>query len=296
MLRLLRTRSIVALGAVTVLMLAGCSSGEDDTGSEASPTATAGGLNPEAAGDLPGGGGVSGLIASVTDSVMQVQATDSQTAVTWTADTVVTRTVAATIDKVAVGSCVVGMGAAPTGNATSAPTADSTSSIATRVSISQPVDGVCSAGFPGARGGGQMPDGARPTALPEGGGKMPDGARPTALPEGGGQMPDGGFGGVTAGLVTAVAGTTITVEATDPDGATTSETITVDSTTTYTATEASDASAIAVGLCATAQGEDDTSGGMTATSIVLSDAGENGCSGPGGIGMRPPSTTGTSNG
>ena len=98
----------------------------------------------------------------------------------------------------------------------------------------------------------------------------------------------GGFGQVTAGLVTAVSGTTITVEVTDVDGATTTEAIEVDADTTYTATVAADASAIAVGLCASAQGESDTRGGMTAATLLLSDAGVDGCSRGTGIGMAAP--------
>jgi len=77
---------------------------------------------------------------------------------------------------------------------------------------------------------------------------------------------------------------------TDEDGATTTETIEVDADTTYTATVAADPSAIAVGLCASAQGETDTRGGMAAATLLLSDAGVDGCSrGTGmGIGMVVP--------
>jgi hypothetical protein len=116
-----------------------------------------------------------------------------------------------------------------------------------------------------------MPEGTAPTDAPDG--------APTGAPDGGDRSGGSGFGAVTAGLVTAVDGSTITVQ---PGGAAGDDsgtaTITVDDATTYSTTVAADASAMSVGRCVTAQGEADDSGQVAATSLVLSDAGEEGCS------------------
>lgn len=114
-------------------------------------------------------------------------------------------------------------------------------------------------------------------------------------------MPDGMVpgGGLTAGLVTEVSGSTITVESTgiptgDDDGTAaggdaTTTTVTVDDATAYTTTAATDASAIAVGLCVLAQGEADDSGQVAATSLTLSEPGDDGCTSGfgGGFGGMP---------
>ena len=110
-------------------------------------------------------------------------------------------------------------------------------------------------------------------------------------------MPGGG-GQRVSGLVTAVSGSTISVQVTGQDAAISAETIEVSAGTTYTTTAAADASAIAVGLCAIAQGASDDSGRMTATSLVLSVAGDDGCNpfaGMGG-GMGRPAGNAASNG
>ena len=97
---------------------------------------------------------------------------------------------------------------------------------------------------------------------------MPEGA-PTYMPSG---APDGAqmFGGAATGKVTAVDGSTLTIETTGMDDATTSRTVTVTDATTYTRTVDADASAVVVGQCASARGEADDSGKVTATSIAIS--------------------------
>jgi hypothetical protein len=89
------------------------------------------------------------------------------------------------------------------------------------------------------------------------------------MPTGGAQGVPGGFGSRTAGLVTAVDGSTITVETTAQDGSTSTATITVDAATTYTRTVEADASALVVGQCITARGEADAAGTVTATSLAV---------------------------
>lgn len=267
-----RLAALPAAVALLALLSActGSGSGSDDTAATAEASQA-----PAAAQDsgrVPGGGGVTGEIAAVSDALLQVQGDDGQTAVTWDDGTTITQTVAGALSDVAVGSCVVVSGADDSGTA------------ATSVAVTAAEDGSCAGGFGGGGGqrpdAGDLPEGAdlpdgMPTDMPSGGpgGSMPDGA-PTDLPE-------GGFGGsgVTAGLVTAVDGTTITVEQTVPgaDDVTTT-TVTVDDGTTYTTTVAADASALAVGRCVAAQGEADDSGKVAATSLTVSDAGDDGCS------------------
>ncbi len=257
---------LVALALGSALALVGCSAAA--TTSTADPTTPAA---DQAA--MPGGGGISGTIAAASNSVLQVQDAESQTAVSYTPDTVIQSRVAGTLADVKVGSCVL------------VTSGDAAATAATAVTISAAVDGECTGGFgggPGA-GGGTPPDGA-PTDLPSGAPTdLPSGA-PTDLPDGAG----GGFGGFTAGLVTAVSGSTLTVDATSMDGTTASTDVTVDADTSYVNTVASDASALVVGQCVAAQGESDDAGGLTATSLTVSTPGDDGCvsraGGPGGFG------------
>lgn len=257
-----RTRALLALPAAAsvLVLLAACSSGSDDTATTDESTSA----QVPARDQMPeGGGGVSGEIAAVSDALMQVQGDDGQTAVSWDGSTAITQTVSATATDVTVGVCV-----------TAVLDDDGT---ATSIAVSQPVDGECTGGFGGGgmgQGGGEMPEGM-PTGMPEG--EMPS------------DMPSdmaGGFGQFTTGLVTAVDGSTITVDAVsmgrpDEDATeptTESTTVTVADSTTYTATVDADSTAITVGRCVVAQGDQDDSGQMTATSLTLSDPTDGSCS------------------
>ena len=294
-------RAVLALGAIAVLLLAGCSSGTADA--DPNPDATDATDEPERpeGGDEPGGNGISGLIAAVSDTLMQVQETDSQTAVTWTDDTVINRTVQVGLDAIALGSCVVALAPAVEEGST-------TTAAATTVTVSDPVDGECSARFGGRPGppsgelaeGMEPPEGMAPPggmAPPEGmeipgRGEMPEDGdlpEPTERPGGGESM--AAFGQVVSGRVTAVSGSSLTVETTDADGVTATEAVETDADTLITTTVAADATAIAVGLCAVVLGETDNRGGMTAATIELSDAGPDGCSTRAG-GMRIPTNGG----
>lgn len=268
-------------GAVAVLTLLAACSDEPAQVATADPTTEAA-QGAAGSGDAaqPGGGGVTGEIAAITGAVMQVHGDDGQTAVSWDDATTITQTVAAALSDITVGSCVVVVGAGDDAAATS-------------VALSTAVDGGCTGGFGGSGGGmpggGDMPsDGEMPSGMPSGApdGQAPgDGEQPSGMPT---DLPDGasgdgsgsGFGGMTAGLVTAVDGTTITVESTGfgDDAETTTTPVTVDGSTTYSTTADADATAITVGRCVVAQGESDDSGKVAATSLVLSDAGDDGCS------------------
>ncbi|MFV0285350.1 MAG: hypothetical protein ACK5IM_03040 [Demequina sp.] len=289
-----KTRTYQALAGIGigVILLAGCSAG-DETADASASADTATSAAPEASGQPQAGGdqgdfqpsGVSGEVAYVADGTAQVQDDDSQTAVRFTDDTTVTTEVDVAFADIVTGQCVV----AVIGD----------DDIATSVSVSEAdEDGTCSTGFGGMGGerpeGMEMPDGEvpsdMPTAMPDGM-EMPDGEvptdMPTAMPEGG-DMSQGGFGGsFVSGAVTAAADGTLTVE--DSDGEAT-EVVTSDETT-ITGTEETDTSAIEVGLCMTANGESDSSGGYDATTIALSEATDEGCTsgfGGGGMGMGGP--------
>jgi hypothetical protein len=258
-----RSRALLALPASATLLalLVACSSEVETATPEASSTQAPSG--DQQSGEMPGGGGTTGEIAAVSDLLMQVQGDDGQTAVSWDDSTTITQTVAGTLADVTVGSCVVAMGASEDGTA------------ATSVTVTAATDGECTSGFGGGGSGGGMPGGSgddsgsgeRPSGMPSGapdgempeGGEMPDGA-PTDLPDG---ASGGGFGGMSAGLVTAVDGSTITVQQIGEDSSTTA-TITVDDATTYTTTVTADSSAVVVGLCVTAIGEADSSGQVAA--------------------------------
>ncbi|WP_290802960.1 hypothetical protein [Herbiconiux sp.] len=291
----------VLLAAAGVFAMSACAS--TTASSDSVPAATSAAGAP--AGGLPGGGGTSGEIAAITGTTLQVQDTDSQTAVTYSDSTTITQTVAAALSDVTAGVCVTtvsggfGGAGAPGSSSTDSSSTDAASTAATSVTISAATDGTCTTGFGGAggfaAGGGtpptDFPDGAMPT-------DVPDGVMPTGAPDGSSGAGAAGFGGFASGLVTAVSGTTITVQTTSADGTTSTTDVTVDGTTTYSTTKTADASALVVGACVLAQGESDSSGTVAATSLAVSEAGDSGCStgfgaGPGG--QRPGGTgSGTS--
>lgn len=268
-----------SLALVAALALGGCSS---DAVSEKEVPTPAADTGPDAAGEAgtgvpdEGRGGVSGLVAAVSDLLAQIQDAESQTAVTWDDATVFRRTATDGLDAVTVGSCVVAV--LPGED----PGEDSGDAAATSVMVTEAVDGECSTGLGGLGSGGpgERPDGvgapgaATPPAgeLPE----MPDGEAPTG--------PVGGFGSIVAGRVTGVSGTTLTIDVTGADGASTTQTVETSGETVVTTTAVADSSALVVGVCADVQGEADTSGGMAATSITISDPGDDGCTVRGGLG------------
>ncbi|WP_161786629.1 hypothetical protein [Demequina mangrovi] len=288
------------------MLLAGCSADAAETTESAVPDA---GASAEAGGavlgEVPqdgergdmGGGGLTGEIAYVTDGTAQVQDGSSQTAVNYDAATDISIEVDIAFADLAVGECVV----ATLGD----------DDAATEITVSEAEeDGTCAsdAGGFGERGDGDMPegmerpdDGEMPTDMPT---AMPDGDMPEGmeLPDGmeapeGMEMPEGGEGGFAfstrvAGTLTAIDGDVLTIETTDGD-----ETVTAAGDVTVTTMRSADADAIEVGLCMTAIGESDESGGYSATVISLFTAGDDGCEssmfagrgmgGEGGMGGAP---------
>lgn len=259
---------MMSAAAAATLLLGACSSGSSGD-STAAATATSTAKAPAGANSQQQRGGISGEIAAITGSVLQVQSSDAQTAVGWSDSTTFTTTASGTIADIAVGSCVLAMG-------------DST------VIVSTAVGGACTMGGFGGGAPGSAGAGGRPTDLPSG---MPDGlpsGMPTDLPDGmpsdmPSGMPSGAPGGMNggagmslaAGLVTAVDGNTITVAA--ADSASEPSTVTLASDAVISVQKSTDSSALAVGLCATVRGEADTKGQVAATSIALSTPGDSGC-------------------
>jgi len=258
-----RMLSLTATTLVLTLGLAACGS-EEESSDTAAPAASA----PERGG-APAARPGSGKVAAVDGSTAQVQGSDGQTAVTWTSSTTFTQEVAGKLSDVTEGACVLVMGEG-----------DDDAVTATTVRLTEAVDGECRGmGGPGGRGRGE-----RPTDLPSAPpGDMPDG-RPSDAPSG---APGGRPGGMVMGTVTAVSSSGFTVEASAMPGGDDARTVTVtvDDDTTFRTTADADSSAVEVGACVQTEGEADSTGAVTATSISVSEAQDGECTG--GFGGRP---------
>ncbi len=278
------TFAVCALGAAITLVLAGCGgSGAAPAPVGASTTGAArvnGGTGGGVGGRPPG---VTGLIAAVEGTTLQVQSSTEQTAVTYTKSTKITGQVATTASALAVGDCVMARpattggaaanGATPPSGAT-APTAPAapTTVAAGTVQIISTGQASCAAGrgdFAGGRGAGTPPSGAptdRPTRTGTGEGR----------PGGGGFGGFGGFGAI--GTVASLGKDTFTItEAAGPQATASSSsprtvTVTYTGTTRFMASKAVPARAIKEGGCVTAIGPTDDVGTVAATSLSLSPA------------------------
>jgi hypothetical protein len=296
----------IAAGAAVccaVLFVSACGGGTSATvgASGTSTTATTGSADGDAGGDASGGArgfpGATGLLAQIDGKTLQVQGTDTQTAVTYSAKTTFTNTVAAKLSDVVVGVCVQARSARPTagpggapptsGSGGAAPTAAAGPVAAASVEISPAVNGRCTVGgprMPGAGAPGSGGDRTPPPGVPNSGQTRGPGAARN------------GFGGLGAsGKVTAVNGAGFTVESSRPVNGTatvptvptpTTRTVQTSAATTYTRTEAANAKALVVGLCVTALGEADNTGSIAATSMTLRPAEKGSCST--GFGGPPP--------
>lgn len=272
-----RTSATVAASLTSALLgmgvLGACSSGSnaaEGTAAASTPAATATGRGGGGGQRQPG---VSGLIAAVSGSTMQVQSQNRQTAVTWTATTAFTKQDAGSAADVTVGSCVAVRSA---GGATA--TGDSVAAGAVQIAPAA-ADGTCSVGF----AGGTPPAGA-PSGMPQSTG-APNGADGR-----------GGAGGLF-GKVTAVSGASFTLARIAPagEGATSTAapvTVTTSGSTAYTKTVKASATDVAVGQCATAQGQTSETGAVTATSVALRAPVNGSCFGAGGSGTAGGATGG----
>lgn len=269
-----RPAALVAVMILAGSALAACSSGSAPGGPPAatSPTGAPGGRGGQGG---PGGQGaqrqpgVTGLVAAVSGTTMQVQSQTRQTAVSWTPTTVFTRQGAGSLADVVVGACVVVRSAGGSA-ATAAPAGEPLAAANVQIAPAG-LDGTCGGRGVGPAGGpGGQPDGA------------PSGA-PSGMPSGGLRDGQGGFGGFGAfGKVVAVDGTRFTVTETLRAGASASPTSTsvvvaTSPSTVYTKVVAASAGDVKVGLCATAVGQTNETGAVTATTVALRDAVNGSC-------------------
>lgn len=256
------TRAAAALTAVLALSLTACSG--SGTTSTDPPTAAANQGGGRAAG--PGGGqgggqpGVSGKIAAIDGKTLQVQNSESQTAVTYTDKTTFTEVKAVTAVALKTGLCAtVRIGdAAASASATDQVTAGT-------VALTSAVHGTCEGGFGGVR-----PSGA-PSGAPSG---MPS-DRPSPAPSG---APGARRGMGAAGRVMSIDGATFVVANTrETSGETANITVTTTAQTSWTQVARTTAKSVAVGTCAFATGKADPSGAVTATALRLSKAANGTC-------------------
>jgi len=267
----MKTLSVTAATFTLLLGLAGCG---DDPGGTSATGAQPGGLTTY---DSQGGPrqmpGASGEVAQVSGRTMQVQnPVAGQVAVTWTKDTTFTQQVDATLAEVSVGDCVM---VTPTGDdeATDSPT-DTIQAGQVRI-LPASDDGTC------APDGGRMggPEDGQGGPMLNGEGGTPPAGMPTDLPSDGTVRLMGAFG-----TVTKVSGNGFTVSTTMPSapGATestrTAVTVVVTDHTDLTRSAAATSAAVKVGVCVDAQGPEDSTGAVTATSIAVSPKVDGECS------------------
>ncbi len=255
-------RAVVAASgiALAVAAVGGCSGGGADAKGSSSPdaaTSVASGA-PSRSGNGLGGPAASGEIADITGSTMQVQNPQSgQVAVSWSAGTKFSHTVATTLAAVKAGSCVTAM--APSGTSATAKAFTTTSLIVSRANA-----GGCTGGLQPGR---NRPSGVPTDALP------PSGARPSGAGPSGVRRPNAGA--LASGKVVSVSGSRLVIAARSFGAgniATTQKTVTVGAATKITTEAATTSASLKVGRCVTAEGKADTSGTVAATTVRITDA------------------------
>jgi hypothetical protein len=281
------------LAPLAVVLLAACGgSASGGTAGAATPSTSQSGSGNTGGRFGAGPPGVNGLIAEVTrqasKGTLQVQDTDSQTAVTYAATTKFSQMVST---KLAVGDCVTVTGTPVTGS-TSAITANSVRVIAS-------TNGSCT--LPTGGQGRPRPSG---TALfPTDRAGLPSGAPGNGGAGNGGRGQNGQNFATVFGKVTSVSGSTVVVSGTlrtggRPDGtaspsatptqpAASPVTVTVAASTNVTKTVSATSAAAVAGKCAAVTGKADSTGTVAATSITISTPGPDGCTRRfGGLGGR----------
>lgn len=248
-------RLITIAGATAaVLVLAACGSSAAGSTSSSSTTSS----SNAAGGRGPGGlarRGAAGTLAQINGtSLILTDTTGTDVSVDYTNTTTITQTKTGVLADIVPGSCVVATG-----------TKDASGTlVASSVRLSQPVNGACTAGLgnrpPGAGAGNRTPSGT-----------------PRATPAPGQPIPS-----FSAGKVTTVTGTAVTLQPTT--GA--AQTITVPTTVTVAESSTASPTDLSVGDCIQATGPKDSSGKVAATSLSIVPAGPSGCftGGRGGFG------------
>ena len=282
------TRSIVlavGIASVAAVTLAARSSSGGGGTATTPATATPANAAPTGAPANAGGGfgpvaAASGEIAQIAGTTVQVQNTNTQTAVTYSGKTTFSISTATTRSAIKVGSCIV---------ATTGSTAGSSANSVRITDCARQVGGF-------GTGPGRFRPGGAPSGVPS---AFPSGARPSAFRSGarpsgfpsGAPGRAGGFGRAVFGKVSAISGSTITVTplARGASGAGGKQTVQVSSATKYTTTVRTTHKALKVGLCAVVQGATMSNGAVQARSISLSHKSGGTCSAgfPGAGAGRP---------
>ena len=220
-------KATTLLAGLSLMALAGCGS------------AAASSAPPSSAAANPARGGAAGQLVQVKGNLLTLSTANGDLAVAYSSATVITTSTTGSAGDIVSGTCVFIAG-----------TKDSAGTITARtVRLSKAVNGACPAG---GRPGGFVPGGS-PRAFPSGAG------RPSGAPA---PNPNAAF---VNGLVTAVTGTTVTVQS----AAGTTSPVTVP--TTLPVTEASDGTAadLTIDSCVRATGQKDSSGVVQATSLTV---------------------------
>jgi hypothetical protein len=228
------------------MLLAGC--GSAAASSATSPTPTAG----QRGGGTGAGAGTSGQLVQINGTTLVLSTTNADVNVTYTSTTPITQASTGPTADIVTGSCVVIIG-----------TKDSAGSVtATSVQLRAAVSGACTnaAAGGGAAGGGRPGGGAGFPGRPSGA------AAPSGAPT---LNPNAAF---VNGLVTAVTGTSITVQQTSG----TPSTVTVPTTITVNESRTAAASELAVDDCLLARGAKNASGVVAATALTIEPASPSG--------------------
>ncbi|MGO8873022.1 MAG: hypothetical protein ACLQPH_16790 [Acidimicrobiales bacterium] len=265
-------RRVVALTAlgIAAVTLAACGSSSSASTTSSSPSGTRpAGSGSGSTHQIPG---TSGTIAAITGTSFEVQnPTTGQTTVSYTPTTTFRQTVTTTASAVTVGSCLSAFGK-PTSTSSSGSDAFGGPVTATTVTITQPTSGSCTGGIGGF--------GGRPGGFPGGGSASAEGGSGFHPPSGVTHRFGNGQFGAASGMVTAVTGSSVTVNETNPQTQkTTSVVVTLTGSTTFESTGPATSSALATGQCARAVGPAGTTGAVTATSITVSQPVNGSCTG-----------------
>ncbi|HZU73784.1 MAG TPA: DUF5666 domain-containing protein [Acidimicrobiales bacterium] len=265
---------LLGLGAVT-LVAAACGGG-------GSSAATSNASTPAAASGRSGGAGATnvppgtfGTVAAVSGDTLQVQSpTSGQVAVDITPSTVITETVAASASDLAAGECVSATGTLASGVVT-----------ARSVTIDIFAAGNCATGGAGRGFGGGFGVGGGFGGRFRTGGTGTNGGSAGSTS---GTRPNLNNVGIAYGKVLSISNSNVQVQ-TPPPPSTTSTTragqfrrqiassFTYDSSTKFSKLESASSSAITDGLCVAAFGPSDNTGAVTASRLMVSQPGPNGC-------------------
>ena len=222
-----------------------------------SPGASAG--SPPAGASSPSasagrGTAVAGRLSQLSGVRLLLNGQNGQFTVTYDRSTRFQRTDPGSPSDITIGACINATGASGPGGVT-----------ASIVQVSASVNGACGTGNAGSGGPGQ--------------GRFPNG----------GNVGNGGAAnfGAVRGKVTAVSGSSVTVQPTSG----TDVTLTVPATASISKTEPATSKQLAVGQCIAAVGQVDSSGAVKARSVTITPAGPDGCT-FGGFGPRGRPTPG----